>query len=82
MGFMPAGSNAIINIFIICVIVLGFLFKIDKISFKQFLVIGLVLMILTMIAIKLRAPKPEAKPAEPLSQLINSINQAESINDQ
>ena len=79
MGFMPAGSNSIINIFIICVIILGFLFKIDKISFKQFLVIGLVL---TMIAIKLRAPKPEAKPAEPLSQLINSINQAESINDQ
>lgn len=75
MDFFVPGSGNVITIFSIGVVIAVFMFTTDKISFKQLVVISLVMIIIALGYLKLTT-KETAEP--PMMDALKSVTAAES----
>ena len=75
MDFFVPGSGNVITIFSIGVVIAVFMFTTDKISFKQLVVISLVMIVIALGYLKLTT-KETAEP--PMMDALKSVTAAES----
>lgn len=77
MDFLIPGSGNAINVFIILTVAFVFMFVRGKISFKQLLIISLVMIVLVMVYIKheTKSQDPTKLPNQQnIQQIVNDVN--------
>lgn len=77
MDFLVPGSGNAINVFIILTVAFVFMFVRGKISFKQLLIISLVMIVLVMVYIKreTKSQDPTKLPNQQnIQQIVNDVN--------